>query len=386
MDQKQLGEIRSKVEGMYDAGNFPPHYHPKVNDTPIDDDWTIVCKENDYQVVMRERGRDRVFTKADNLDECLYEIFKYISEVMALEYAEAHPSETELRWEIRSRVLQETLTKIDPEWGIRFKRSTEIYFGEHPLEKDRQERDKRDKAENSDQKQVKQSQPVQNKASNSLLDIYSPIDDICGECIEHAQTILDSDIFLAGLGKFSAQTSIPQSINVITDFERADYLMNSQEMWDDPTQAESGDQFFSGVLQEASVNTISDEYSRDEVKKRRAFLSGNYDALHDYVSVKIEEAYEKNDVRNQLAQHFSNANAEGIERHLDNNYHGVIGTCVSNWIKAAYFGGKDAYPLSAYFIDSLALGGVPTGWIGPPPESGGKAKDCLQLIHFGPKE
>ena len=219
-----------------------------------------------------------------------------------------------------------------------------------------------------------------------LRDIYDPIDTECEQCIQYAQTVLDSDIFLAGLGKFSSKTVISQSTNVITDFERADYLMDSREMMSDPIQREGGDQFFSDVLQGAFNYPSLDKYSLEEQNKRTEKRGDSYRLLGEYIKQKVFEAYEKNDVRDLLAQKFSNPTAEGIERHLDNHYPGVIYTCTANWINAAYFGGKDDFPLCAELMDSLAIGGVPTGWIGPQPKNGGKGKDCLQIIHFGQKK
>jgi len=120
-EQKKLDEIRNKVEQMYDAGNFPPHYRPKVDSTPIADDWTIVCNDDDYRVVMRDGRRTRVFTTANNLDDCLYAILKYIAEVMAVESAQANPSETETESEMSKRIQLEILTSINPEWATRLK-------------------------------------------------------------------------------------------------------------------------------------------------------------------------------------------------------------------------------------------------------------------------
>lgn len=214
-----------------------------------------------------------------------------------------------------------------------------------------------------------------------LRDIYDPIDAVSEKWIDYTQSVLDSDIFLAGLGKHSPKTSIPLSMNVITDFARPDYLMNSQEMWDDPSQRESGDQFFSGILEEASLGPFG-KYSREDIWKR---ISTSWDTLDEYLRPKIFEAYDKNDLRVLLEKKFSNANDEGIKRHLDINYPSIVFMSVSGSIKAGYFGGLDKYPLCADLMNSLAAGGVPTGWIGPPPENGGNGKDCLQVIHFGPK-
>ena len=138
-----LSDIKEKVETLYERANVPLHYRPKVNDTPFDDDWTLVCAEGKYQLIMRQKNQNRIFTSSEDLDKCLFVMFKHIIGVVALEYAEENPSETELRWEIRCRILQETLTKLDPEWGILLGRTTEVFIGEHPLDQDTRERDER---------------------------------------------------------------------------------------------------------------------------------------------------------------------------------------------------------------------------------------------------
>ena len=146
MNQQTLSEIRDRVEKLYHLAEIPPYYRPKVSNTAYDNDWTLVCTDDNYQLIMRQNSQDKVFTSSEELDECLFVMFKHIVGVMALEHAEKNPSETELRWEIRCRVLQDTLTKLNPEWGIRNKRSTEVFMGEHPLHQDARERDERKKS------------------------------------------------------------------------------------------------------------------------------------------------------------------------------------------------------------------------------------------------
>ena len=218
-----------------------------------------------------------------------------------------------------------------------------------------------------------------------LRDFYKPIDEASEVALEKAQELLDSDHLLIGLGKNRNQQPVPSSANVITDFERADYLMTSQEMWDDPTQTENGDQFFSEILREAVSSTGQPKYPRDEARRRSKPLRVNYDDLDIYMKQVIEQAYIKYDVRELLYTLFDNPNIDGIKRHLDVNYPSIIYTCIGSYIRAGFYGGTSSWPFCERLYNTLVNGGVPTGWIGPTLKDGGKPDDCLQMIHFGPK-
>ncbi|NTS78426.1 hypothetical protein HR060_16375 [Catenovulum sp. SM1970] len=52
-------------------------------------------------------------------------------------------------------------------------------------------------------------------------------------------------------------------------------------------------------------------------------------------------------------------------------------------VKAAVFGGLEHSPICQRVLDCYRLGGMPGGWVGPLPENGGKAKDCIELYHLG---
>ncbi|MCF2860484.1 hypothetical protein L1286_23760 [Pseudoalteromonas sp. SMS1] len=52
---------------------------------------------------------------------------------------------------------------------------------------------------------------------------------------------------------------------------------------------------------------------------------------------------------------------------------------------AAIFGGLENSPISQRILDCYRLGGMPGGWVGPLPDDGGLAKDCIELYHLGSK-
>ena len=380
MNSLSSSKIKQKVEDLYDIADLPAYYRPKVGDSPYDDDWTLVCSERKYQLIMRQRGRDRVFTASKDLDECLYEMFKHLCGVVALEFAEANPSETELRWEIRCRLLQETLTKLNPDWGIRFKRSTEVFLSNHPLDEDRREKNERDRNPGN-------VSPVKNVVdtgtSTTLRDIYTPIDDKSELCLIKAQELLASDSLLKGLGQFSHTCPIPVSANVIRNFARADYLMNSKLMRDDPENQKNGDQYFQQILDGAVSQYEQNKYSSREAEKRLQPTYGKNEELKAYLKQIINKAYERNDVRQLLSAMYTDPDLKGVERHLDTNYPDIIFTCISSYIRAGYLGGTESWSVCQHLFHSLESGGIPTGWIGPLPENGGVAEDCLQIIHFG---
>ena len=214
-----------------------------------------------------------------------------------------------------------------------------------------------------------------------IKDFYEVIDEDSEMSLLRAQELLDSDHLLAGLGKYNTNFPIPKSVNAITDFERADYLMNSSEMPFDPM---NGDQYFSDILVGAVSRSAYSKYPRAEGQQRKFATQINYDSLDEYIRGIIEETYKKNDVREALFEHFNKADPEGISRHLDTQYPSIIFMTITSCINAGYYGGMDAWPVSKQLSNCLELGGVPTGWIGPLPDQGGQPKLCIQLIHFGP--
>ena len=218
-----------------------------------------------------------------------------------------------------------------------------------------------------------------------LKDIYHPIDKDSELYLNNAQELLDSPSFLSGLGKFNHQCPIPDIYNVIADFERADYLMNSQLMWGGSYQTESGDQFFHQILTGAVSIDGTEKYSSEESLRRLEPTYVDSNELDNYLTEVVERAYERNGIRNSLFSLFEKPDSEGIQKHLDTNYPSIVFMCVTNYIRAGYFGGTDIWPVGEHLFNSLATGGVPTGWVGALPENGGNAKDCLQIIHFGPK-
>ena len=215
-----------------------------------------------------------------------------------------------------------------------------------------------------------------------IKDFYKSIDEASEASLISIQNLLDSDMLLIGLGKHRARHPITDLKNVISDFDRSDYLMTSQEMWDDPSQEEDGDQFFAGILDEAISNNGYPNFPKEEAKIRSKLLRVDYDALDNYIKQVIEEAYEKNEIRETLFTLFKNPSIDGVNRHLNTNYPNVIYTSITRYIRAGFYGGTALWPLCEHLYNSLMNGGVPTGWVGPTYKNGGDPTECLQVINF----
>lgn len=61
----------------------------------------------------------------------------------------------------------------------------------------------------------------------------------------------------------------------------------------------------------------------------------------------------------------------------------VISSDLMGLIKIIALKGLDNSPLATRMIECYELGGTQAGWVGPRPQDGGKARDCLQLFHMG---
>ena len=217
---------------------------------------------------------------------------------------------------------------------------------------------------------------------NMIKEFYKAIDEDSEMSLIRAQELLDSDQLLTGLGKYYSKCTIPESVNVVTEFERADYLMNSREMPFNPTE---GEQYFSDILTGAVSGNGYSRYPRAEGQQRKfAARPNNSNNLDEYIRGIIEESYERNGVRDALFDHFNNVNPEGINRHLDTHYPSIIYMIITACVRAGYYGGMDTWPISKQLSNSLEIGGVPTGWVGALPDLGGQPELCVQIIHFGP--
>jgi len=223
-----------------------------------------------------------------------------------------------------------------------------------------------------------------NKRHQMITDIFTPIDEDCDRSLKDIQSLLDSESFLAGLGNHCHKHTIPNYFKVITDFDRSQYLLLSQEMWDTPT-SDRVDQYFTEILDDAVSFTGNSLYDRNEAKRRKSFFR-NRDKIKQQgivVSEKIEDSYKQNNISEFLLNEFSTKKKEHLNEFINSHLKNFTSSCFHVFIRGAYFGGLQNWPVAEHLFQSYLVGGFPTGWVGPLPKNGGKSRECMQLLHFG---
>jgi len=217
-----------------------------------------------------------------------------------------------------------------------------------------------------------------------ITDIFKPIDDSCNKSLKSIQKALGSDSFLAGLGKLNKDYPIPKGFNVVTDFDRCNYLL-SEEMYEIEDNKE-GVQNFTDVLSDSIDYLGYSTYDRNEADRRMRGFEGleTSGAWSEYRTETIMKAYERNGVSEFLLNNFQNATPEAINEFVEYPLFSYIDGCFHRFIRCAYFGGLQKWPVYAHFLKCFSIGGFPTGWVGPMPINGGKSRKCVQILHFGP--
>ncbi len=213
-----------------------------------------------------------------------------------------------------------------------------------------------------------------------LKTIFESIDEPSALAIEKAQALVESDALLAGLGQNCADYAVPANFSVIQDLKRSVYLLTSQEMWED----DSKDQYFADIRTEA-VNIYKD-FDKQEQRRRSKCVRGKTGDLTNYLNPIFEGIISKHGIVEYLHEHNSGSyDLQETASVMEQIYVDVLSIFILDIVKAGFFGGLDKWPSAQYYYECLLTGGYPTGWIGEPPESGGIAADCVQLLHYGPQ-
>jgi len=220
-----------------------------------------------------------------------------------------------------------------------------------------------------------------------FTDIYTPVDEDCENSLIKIQNVLNSDCFLAGLGKVSHEHPIPAGFNVITEFERCIYLLNSQDMWGMLDDERKGDQNFAEALDDAVDYLGYPTYDDPEANRRMKKLKGaeNFRQANQYLSDITADAYSRNGILEFLLSNFQNVTSDVVNEFWEYDINGNIEKCFDLILRAAYFGGLKKWPICDKLLECFAIGGFPTGWVGPLARDGGESEKCMQVLHFGPE-
>ncbi len=189
--------------------------------------------------------------------------------------------------------------------------------------------------------------------------------------LEKINALMESGIFLKGLGKDAVNLAPPPDFPIITDIDQAGEMISSQEIWDLPEPWPF--QYFPAIAEDELGRLMYDNglpYGEQQAIDR--LLDTKY-AQEGYFTADEIQARMK---INQIAAFTNPEFAERILNEVDNAVHAIT--------QGIYFaGGLDNTPVFKRFYEALLTGGMPCGWVGPMPEDGGDPVECLQLLHFG---
>lgn len=116
-------------------------------------------------------------------------------------------------------------------------------------------------------------------------------------------------------------------------------------------------------------------------KKYKKVVDGFVDDFGRYSHERMTALRTKeHDLAMQKQFSLTEANVEYIFYHLIPD---IIHAHFVQIVDAAIFGGLEHSPIAQRLLDCYRLGGMPGGWVGPTPEDGGDALQCMELYHLG---
>lgn len=221
----------------------------------------------------------------------------------------------------------------------------------------------------------------------SITNSFKPIDKHCADTLAKIELLVNSETFLAGLGDHSEKFTVSANYNVIDNFERALYLTESQEMWDED---DSDDLHFPILLHEIIPYYGEPILDYDDSVSRRDTLevhSINEDFM-DALTAHINYVLEKQNVFKSMRKKFFDIEKDRIEAYVNHSIHNTTWTCISQFFVSAYYGGMDKWPVCKYFFECFNEGAFPCGWVGDFPEDLSQPYTLknLQVLHFGPQQ
>lgn len=216
-----------------------------------------------------------------------------------------------------------------------------------------------------------------------ITDIYKPIDDISRDSLEKVHALVESNVFLAGLGQNCTDFPVPVNFPVITDMERSLYLLTSDEMVDEPAETRQ-DQFYADVGRFPVQTSI--RYKGQERKRRKAAFTDKYEVLWEYLDARFVIIFEEHNIIDYLVSvNAESIDAERIPKIVKDVYLSIVSSHIYALVQGSYMDGFDTWPIANHIYACYQTGGITAGWVGPLPDAGGVAQDCMQLLHYGPQ-
>ncbi|KZW98150.1 hypothetical protein JL49_25145 [Pseudoalteromonas luteoviolacea] len=207
------------------------------------------------------------------------------------------------------------------------------------------------------------------------------------EDLKKIEAVYTGENFLSGLFLNSRLPDNLEGFRVYNDVKCIDMrIETSGDYYDNPDNYPF--RHFPDILEDESGRiTYRGVYSFDEAMN----IQDQYEGLVNQFTSKFGKI-----VDNALAVHLDDSTYSKIAAHADmptKHVQWLFERCLSyvvhsNFIMmvdAAVLGGLENSPISQRILDCYRLGGMPGGWVGPMPEDGGLAKDCIELYHLGSK-
>ena len=210
-----------------------------------------------------------------------------------------------------------------------------------------------------------------------ILDIFPTDDSDVYETLVRIDRLIKGEHFLKALSH-TPPLLVEKSFHVVNDIELACKQMTSQEIWDLPEPWPF--QYFPGVVSDEAARL---EYETGLPSDIRVQISEQYQAGVDDFNYSmfnlINEKLSNNNFISYLCQTLDKDDAEYIVNDIFPN---EIENYLQLMIMGAYFGrGFKNSSIFQRMYDAFLTGGIPCGWVGPLPEDGGRAKECLQLFY-----
>ncbi|PID61862.1 MAG: hypothetical protein CSB44_05125 [Gammaproteobacteria bacterium] len=210
----------------------------------------------------------------------------------------------------------------------------------------------------------------------SIKDFVQPFDDVAEVDFDRIDRFVQSDLFLRSLGSRQFESEAPEDIPIVCDIARAEYLMMSQEMWDED---DADEKYFVGVVED-SVR----RYSRYSHKEERMRLESYKNGMSEYASCFWKCFPDRLSKLNALECFMSSpdnkADRSVVECFFSRDLLNEVDAYIRRLVMGAMLGGLHSWPVADYLCKCFEWGYMPCGWIGPLPEDGGDPRKCMQVL------
>lgn len=212
-----------------------------------------------------------------------------------------------------------------------------------------------------------------------ISEIYKPIDDESAKSLGRLNNLLESEIFLAGLGYRCSDFPIGSDFPVVKDIQRAHYLMSSQEMWDETQPTD--EKYFVGVVEDSVDRYL--HYGSDEPKRTKQY-SDKMDEFSIFFRTKILSIISDQNIIDYVHEKQAGSlSKKEVEQYIVEEFAYEMEAYLISLILGSYCGGLEIWPVANHMAICFETGGMPCGWIGPEYEDGGTPQQCMQVMHFG---